>query len=264
MDLEKLFIELGYTSDEFKKIRNDYSAARTTDAVFYKNVIRNYKWFLDLGYTNEEIKKMTKFSPALYCLTLDNLNKKIDNLIMLGYSKKDVIKMIKKFSLIFSININTIKQKIKDIEAIGYTETEVLHMTKTFPIIFSLDIENIKQKNKDLEKLGYTPDEVKKITITFPQIYSFSINNIMLKIEFYDSIELHNMVVKDPKNLMQSVNVSYARYKFLERKGINVTMVNYKKIFIDNKKFEAQYKITKETLLKKYNYEEDKKLIKCL
>ena len=264
MDLEKLFIELGYTSEEYKKIRNNYSVVRACDEVFYNNVVRNYKWFLELGYTKVEIKKIIKFLPAICCLNLENLNQKLEDLISLGYSKNDVIKMIKKFSSIFSISIENIKQKMKDIEALGYNEDEVLSMTRMFPVIFSLDVENIKQKNKDLENLGYTPDEVKKITVTFPQVYSLSVDNLTPKIEFYDSIELHRMVVKDPRNLMQSVNVSYARHKFLQEKGINITMANYKKIFVAHKQFEDQYKITKETLFEKYNYEEDKKLIKSL
>lgn len=264
MNLEKLFIDLGYTTEEYKKIRNNYSVVRTTDEVFYNNVIEHYKWFLDLGYTKKEIKKIIKFLPAICCLNLDNLNKKIEDLTELGYSKNDVIKMIKKFSSIFSISIETIKQKMKDIEDIGYTKDEVLSMTKMFPVLFSLDVENIKQKNKDLEELGYSHDEVKKITVTFPQVYSLSVDNLTPKIEFYDSIELHNMIVETPRNLIQSVNVSYARYKFFQKKGINITMVNYKKIFTDNKQFEAQYKITKETLLEKYNYEESKKIVKSL
>lgn len=264
MNLEKLFIELGYTAEEYQKIRNNYSVVRTTDEVFYNNVVKIHKWFLDLGYSDLEIKKITKFLPAIFCLSIENLNKKIEDLIALGYSKNEVIKMIKKFSSIFSISIETIKQKMKDIESIGYTKEEVIHMTRTFPGMFSLDVENIKQKNKDLENLGYSLNEVKKITVTFPQVYSLSVDNLTPKIEFYDSIELHNMVVKDPRNLMQSVNVSYARYNFLKEKGIKITMVNYKKIFVAHKQFEAQYKITKETLFKKYNYEESKKLIKSL
>ena len=264
MDLEKLFIDLGYTSEEYKKIRNNYSVVRACDEVFYNNVIEHYEWFLELGYTKKEIKKITKFLPAIFCLSIENLNQKVEDLISLGYSKNDVIKMIKKFSSIFSISIENIKQKMKDIETLGYNEDEVLSMTKLFPVIFSLDVENIKQKNKDLENLGYNPDEVKKITVTFPQVYSLGSDNVTQKIEFYDSIELHDMIVETPRNLIQSVNVSYSRYKFLQEKGINVTMVNYKKIFTDNKQFEAQYKITKETLLEKYNYEESKKLVKSL
>lgn len=262
MDLEKLFSDLGYTKEEYKKIRNNYSVVRTTDEVFYNNVIEHYKWFLDLGYTKKEIKKLIKFLPAICCLNLENLNQKVEDLISLGYSKNDVIKMIKKFSSIFSINIDTIKQKIKKIKELGYTENEVLSMIRIFPVILSLDVENIKQKNKDLENLGYNLDEVKKITVTFPQVYSLGSDNITQKVEFYDSIDLHDMIVETPRNLIQSVNVSYARYKFFQKKGINITMVNYKKIFTYNKQFEAQYKITKETLLEKYNYEESKKMLK--
>ena len=138
---------------------------------------------------------------------------------------------------------------------LGYTKAEVLKMTKSLPALYSLSIENMKQKISDIIDLGYTREEVIKMTISLPAIYGYSIENIIEKIEFYDSINMHKLAVVAPKQLMQSVALSYARYNFYLSVGIEINMVNYKKLFIDNKQFEKSYGKTKQEILEEYNYE---------
>ena len=75
------------------------------------------------------------------------------------------------------------------------------------------------------------------------------------KIEFYDSINLHSLAVVEPKKLMQSVKLSYARYYFFMEKGIKIDETNYALLFINQSRFEKQYGITKKELLEKYPYE---------
>lgn len=94
------------------------------------------------------------------------------------------------------------------------------------------------------------------MTISLPSIYGFNIENIKEKVEFYDSIGMHDLLVVNTKNLMQSVALSYARYKFYLSLGINISMDNYEKLFISNKVFEKLYGIKKEELLNRYSYEE--------
>ena len=130
-------------------------------------------------------------------------------------------------------------------------------MTKSLPSIYSYSIENMKQKIEDIESLGYSREEVIKMTKSLPSIYGYSIENMKQKIEFYDDIDMHDLAVIDPKKLMQSVKLSYARYNFYKDRGIEINMNNYRKLFIGNKQFEKQYGITKEEILKKYNYEEN-------
>ena len=138
--------------------------------------------------------------------------------------------------------------------SLGYTREEVLKMTKSLPSIYSLSIESIKQKIIDMMSLGYTKEEVLKMTKSFPSIYGLSIENIKQKITFYDSIDMHELAIVDPMLLMQSVDVSYARYAFYREMGIEISMSNYRGLFINNKQFEKRYGITKKELLEKYNY----------
>ena len=134
------------------------------------------------------------------------------------------------------------------------TKEEVIKMTKTLPSIYGYSIENMKQKIIDIMDLGYTKEEVIKMTKTLPSIYGLSIENIKQKIDFYNLIGMHELTVIDAKLLMQSTNLSYARYSFYMDIGINIDMNNYRKLFINQKQFEKTYGITKEELLERYDY----------
>ena len=76
------------------------------------------------------------------------------------------------------------------------------------------------------------------------------------KIEFYDSIDMHELAIVSPIDLMQSTSLSYARYQFYLSKGILIKMSNYKKLFISNKRIESQHGIKKETLFTRIEFEE--------
>ena len=148
-----------------------------------------------------------------------------------------------------------LKQKFLEF---GYTEEDYNLIRNSHVISTYTDTTLMKQIiniTSYLLGLGYTREEVIKMTKSLPALYSLSIENIREKIEFYDSINMHELAVKDPKQLMQSVALSYARYNFYLSKGIEINMVNYKKLFINNKKFEKTYGKTKQEILEEYNYD---------
>ena len=141
---------------------------------------------------------------------------------------------------------------------LGYTKDVSKEILNTFPLN-TYKPETLKKKieeiNMYMEKLGYSKAEVIKMTKNLPSIYSLNIDNIKQKIDFYDSIGLHELAINDTKKLMQSVSLSYARYMFYKEKNIEITDKSYNKLFIDQKQFQKVYGITKEELLEKYDYQ---------
>ena len=141
---------------------------------------------------------------------------------------------------------------------LGYTEEDYEIIRNNYAVNQIKD-ETLIKKLKDnfafLLKIGYTKEEVIKMTKSFPPIYGLSIENMKQKIDFYDSIDMHELAVIDSKKLMQSVNLSYARYSFYKDRGIDIDMNNYRKLFVEQKKFEKAYRITKKELLEKYDYD---------
>ena len=256
--MEELIILLcnfGYTKEESKEILNTYPL-NTCKPETLKRKIEEINMYMEkLGYSKEEVIKMTKNLPQIYGHSIDNIKQKIEYMEKLGYSKEEVIKMTKSLPAIYGLSIDTLKQKIEDMEKLGYSKEEVIKMTKSLSAIYGYSIDTLKQKIEDMKKLGYSRAEVIKMTKSLPAIYSYSIDNIKQKIDFYDSIGLHELAINDTKKLMQSVSLSYARYMFYKEKNIEITDKSYYKLFINQKRFEKAYGITKKELLEKYDYQ---------
>lgn len=129
-------------------------------------------------------------------------------------------------------------------------------MIKVSPAIYNYSIENIKQKIYDLISLGYSYNDVIKMTKSLPTLFGLSIENIKQKITFLKQIDLDFIAVNDTKKLMQSIDLTYARFRFFKDKGMEITKENYRRLFYNAKQFEKQYGIDKSTLIEKYNYQE--------
>lgn len=254
--LEKEFLDFGYSRKDYEFIKNSHPINEYTDEALLKKFKQITQLLLYIGYSDEDIIKMTITFPAIYSYSVENMKQKLDDIMSLGYNRQEVIKMTKVFPAIYALSMENMKQKINDIISLSYSKEEVVKITKLLPTIYGLSIENIKQKINDIMSLGYSREEAMKMTIYLPTIYGLSIKNIKQKIEFYDSIDMHQLAVVDPKQLMQSVTLSYARYQFYLSRGINVDMDCYQKLFMSNNKFIKKYGIEKEELLKLYNYEQ--------
>ncbi len=219
--VKEYLISLGYSYDKAESILNSYAIKSFKEDTLLIHIKSNYNFFITLGYSHEDVIKMTKQLPTLYTLSIENIKQKIEDLISLGYSREDVIKM-----------------------------------TKTLPALYGYSIENIKQKIEDLISLGYSRDDVIKMTKQLPALYGYTIENIKLKVEFYKRINLGFIMVCDTKRLMQSIDLTYARYMFFKNQGLEITKENYTKLFYGAKNFEKQYGVDKSTLLEKYNFQE--------
>ena len=219
--VKEYLLNLGYSEEDIETILNSYALKNLKEDTLLIHIKENYNLLIFLGYSHEDIVKMTKSLPALYSYSIENIKQKIDDLISLGYSHEDVIKMTKFFPSLYGLNIENIKQKIDDFISLGYGHEDVIKMTKTLPTLYGLNIENINQK-----------------------------------LTFLREMHLDFIVVEDTKKLMQSIDLTYARYMFFKEKGIEITKDNYRRLFYDAKRFEKQYGIDKSTLLEKYNYQE--------
>lgn len=292
--LQTLFLNLGLTEKIYDKFINTYPLNKVSKEYLYYNFISVYFYFQSEGYTNKKILKMTSDSPSIYTQTFKTIKSKINNLISLGFTKEDVIKItvdtpkllslsqenlkekfydisllgfnkeytikiLTKLPKLLSLNIENIKLKIKRLIDLGYTYNEVLQMCKEFPPLLGLNIDKIKTRIKDLIELGFNKEEVHNISKNFAVIFGLSLENIQEKIDFYEEKGLHELIVKNPKRLIQSITLTYARYQFLSEKNIVIGINNSQRLFKNEREFSKEHNISKEELLELYPYEEYKK-----
>lgn len=110
--------------------------------------------------------------------------------------------------------------------------------------------------------LGYTKEEVIQMTKALPTLYGYNIENIIDKINLLRQINLKNVALTDTKRLMQSVDLTYARYAFFKHIDIQINEDCYLYLFYSNKAFESKYGVSKSYLLDTYSYREYKERIK--
>ena len=98
------------------------------------------------------------------------------------------------------------------------------------------------------------------MTLELPALFGYSIENIANKINYYREIGFEFYVIEYPKFLMQSVELSYARYNYF--KNNNIEIKNHRYLFYGESIFKKQFSVTKQELLQMYPYknkEEDLK-----
>ena len=259
---------LQYIKDIFREFTNEYfgytksevikMTKRTPEIFCYSlGVLKEKAIFLKkLGYSCEKIKKMTVSDSKIYTLSVDSINNKFLDLEELGYSKQQTFKITKKSPSIWGYDINTLKQKIEDIENLGYKKEEVIYMTVIYPKILELNIDTLKNKINTLIDLKYSLEEIRKITICYPALFGLKIDNIKQKIVFYQDIDISEFILYDSKQLMQSVDLSYARYMFYKEKDIEINNSNYRKLFTCQRLFFNSYGVTNEYIKEKYKYKD--------
>lgn len=152
-------------------------------------------------------------------------------------------------------------QVIEYLIEFGYSQLEAKQLVESYAICnFKEDtlLNKCKETNQYLIDLGYTKEEIIKMTKLQPTLYGLSIENIKIKIDYLREIGLEFIIIQDTKQLMQSVDLTYARYEYLKEIGYSISEDNYAKLFYNNKQFMNQFAIDKNELLKRYPYQNKK------
>ena len=247
----------GFKNEEINLIEKNIATDFYNTEKYVNKVKGIFQFMIDIGYEKKQIIKMIKEFPKLLDLTISNFKSKVEELEKLGFSTKEIIKITSSFSRIFSISIENIFSKMHTLKDLRYDDNSIKKIICLFPNVLSFANEYLANKFDDIMYMGYTPSQVRHITTSFPNILSLSTDNIREKIVFYDFLEISDFILEKPKFLMQSVELSYARYMFYKSRGIEITEKNCIKLFASNSSFEFSYKINKENLLKLYKYDKD-------
>ena len=248
LNLEKKIddlIKLGYTKNQVIKMCRMYPYLFGYNIITIKAKLDH---FVGLGYSYCEILKLTYKNPSLITMSSESFNNKINFFISLGYTKEEIIHMSLKFPRLLSLSSTHLLNTFKFLKSIGYSEDNIRKMTCIFPPIYGLSTKLILNTFKFLKGLGYTYNQVIDITISLPAIFSYSDKNLLDKIRYYKEIGLSDLIIIKPKILMQSIELSYARYEYMKTKNIVINIKNYRKLFIGQFIFVSYYDINNDDI----------------
>lgn len=251
--------DYGYSEEQIKKILLHKKLNTLKDESFLKVIPRTIKCLESLGFSPNQIIKMTSALPPIFGHSEENLRNKVFDMEELGYSRNQIIRMASNFASIFTYSINTMKTRLVEIESLGYRRGQVIRMTLDLPSLYGRTISNMATKIDDIVALGYTREEVLRMTSILPSLFSYSIENIKEKLELARSIGVESAISENPKNLMQSADLTYARSRFLiEERYFSEAELAWV-IFRNAHQFQSKFKVTKKDLLDRYRYDEYKK-----
>lgn len=216
------------------------------------------KKFMEFGFTEPQALKIIKENGSLLSRTEDVINNRSDFLMKLGYSKKGILRLLSSTPAILSFDNQNIENKIKNLMTYGYTIEQVIAMTLMHTPLLSYSIPRVNKRIEDLMNLGYEKNDVLNSIYKFPGLFGFSESTLKEKILYLKEIGLGIILMKSPKDLMQGIDLTYARIEFLKEKGIPQTEEDYYLLFQDNKYFTKRFHITKEELIEKYSYQKYK------
>lgn len=249
-------VQLGYKKEEAIKMLKKNPTLTDLSPSSINDKINN---FLEIGFTKEELRTLILKYPVILCMSIENIKIKTNAFRTLGYSNKDIIKISKRLPTIFCYSIDNIKTKIEDMISLGFTREEVIKMIRNFPSVLSISIDNIKNKINIFLEYGYTYDEILYTFEVIPAVMAYSPDSLREKLKYYNSIGISDRIKAHPIKLMLSLNLVYARYRYLTEKGIVIDEKSSVKLFCNNKQFERVNGISKEALLSKYSYEKEVK-----
>ena len=257
--LEECLSDFGFNKSQINHVLNSYSIYKSNKFTIYNLINSNNEWFISHGFSKQEIIKMVAIVPSIYAFSSSKIETKYNYFISFGYTEEQTHKIFSRTPQIIGLSIENIESKINNYNKLGIPKEDIIKMSLMFSGFYSISEDNVNNKIKDLINLGFTYEQVIKMIKLFPAILSLSIETIKEKIDFYRELNILDFIIENPKCLMQSFNLSYARYMFyLMEKNDVINSNTSRRLFVGDKQFSKQFKVTKKELLKRYSYEESR------
>lgn len=257
--LEECLSDFGFNKSQINHVLNSYSIYKSNKFTIYNLINSNNEWFISHGFSKQEIIKLVAIVPSIYAFSSSKIEIKYNYFISFGYTEEQTHKIFSRTPQIIGLSIENIESKINNYNKLGIPKEDIIKMSLMFSGFYSISEDNVNNKIKDLINLGFTYEQVIKMIKLFPAILSLSIETIKEKIDFYRELNILDFIIENPKCLMQSVNLSYARYMFyLMEKNDVINSNTSRRLFVGDKQFSKQFKVTKKELLKRYSYEESR------
>lgn len=285
MLLDTLLRKLGFQKREIDKIKSSYSLRSFTEKKLVKRIYLAYMFILSLGYSMTETCKIIATCPTIGGCSTNTLSRKIENLANLGFSAKEINKLIKRNPKSLSYSVTTVKDKFGFFINFGMEKAMVIKMFAHYPKILSSSIDqyksiikflydlkldftkgdiieilvftpqitafdqnNIRNKVNMLKSKNFTAEEIRIMMVNYPNLLSQDFNKLSKKIDIYIELGIIGLIVRDSKRLMQSLELTIARVKFLQDRIHRDIESGYRRIFKDQNTFKKMYQIDSETL----------------
>lgn len=219
-----------------------------------RDVLKEKRDYLVSLFGEETIKQLILKNTDFLSLKTENIQEKYEFFLNFGYSKELLIKMFVTYPNLISLTSDNIKGKFNVFLENGFSKDDFIELSSTSSNVLSISKENLEKKFFIFKELGYSLEEIRKLVIGYPSILAMSIENSFVpKLSFiskYDGIKRE--ILNNPRKLMQSLSVTYARFNYLNSISFDFNTSGYSVLFTSHSRFEKSFNINKENLLEMY------------
>lgn len=204
-----------YISDEQLKINVNYYP-RTLE-LGEKELSKLLDEMRKLSLTKKDLGRLISTCARLKIKL--NPERFIDNLKWAEEKNLDLLRLGKNIlkSNIFVINKRSALEKdFLELVKLGLSEEEVREIVSSTPSTLTMDKNSIAYIMNLLIIFGLSEEEMKKVIIEYSAIFTLSIDNIIAKLRVLRDYNLMWYIIKKPKNLIQSAELTEARVIFLK------------------------------------------------
>lgn len=280
----KIMNKLNYTNDDIRLMSLKHSAILSSSKVLEKR----YNEIMDLGYEATNVNDITKKDPCLLFYKFDGFKDKINYLKELGFPFSTILKLSRDCDYFNLILVDDLKTYVRDLRLLGFNLFDIHNMVLVYPMIFLLPISNVIEKIEYMITMGYTYSsslrilsenalifsqsknlikmridlfkefdysfiDISNMTLLMPKIYDIPLDELVLKLEFFRISKLSNIIIDNPKYLMDDIVIMYSRYIYLTSRGIKINSKNYELLFINNDDFNKKYDVDYEEVSNNYD-----------
>lgn len=103
-------------------------------------------------------------------------------------------------------------------------------------------------------KKGYSKQAIKLITVKVPSVFNYSREGLDEKTGILKEADMEKEIITRPSYLIQGVNLSYARLKFMRDKNFTLNHQAFNYLVLDSKAFKNKFGVSNDEIKKRYPY----------
>ena len=114
----------------------------------------------------------------------------------------------------------------------------IIKILSVSPQIFGYKEEKIAEVIEIFKSYSYSSADILLILMKFPSVFSKSKHALIEQLEFYKQEGLEYLILKNPRNLIQSVSLTRIRLQFLRDNNIS----SYQSLYLNSNDFNKRFK----------------------
>ena len=207
-----LLINIGFNISEINNIIKNFPKI----LIIEKDVIKNvFKLFEDYILSKEDTITFFINKPNTFDYNEEVYNQMKDELILLGLNENNIKNVTLNANEIVTYKnnkVHLIKSKLKDL---GFENEEIKLIIIGHPKILYHNSKKIEEIYKILKNNNLTKDQITDIFLNYPRIIESKCNSLDNKIKLLHRLDILELTILHPKNLIQGCEKTYLRYLYV-------------------------------------------------